>query len=129
VISKGSSIRVSGGRLTIGNNFYMNKNCFISCSEKISIGENVLLGWNVNIRDSDGHEIIYNGESKKSIKPVIIGNHVWIASFSDILKGVFLPNDSVIGYRSCVTKGFGESHCLIVGCPAKVVRKNIDWNK
>ncbi len=119
---------MDNGTLEIGSNFYCNKNCFISCSEGIRIGSDNLWGWNVSIRDSDGHTIIHNGTEKASSAPVEIGDHVWIASYADILKGVHISNNSVIAYRSCVTKSVPCDNVLVAGCPAKIVQDDIDWH-
>ena len=56
-LSSGTSIRVDVGNLIFGNEFSCNNNCFFSCSAGITFGEDVLLGWNINVRDSDGHVI------------------------------------------------------------------------
>lgn len=49
-------IRVArNGSLNIGKNFVVNKNSSISCCGNITIGEEVLLGWKVNIKNSDWH--------------------------------------------------------------------------
>lgn len=125
--ASGISIRVERGLCSLGDKFSCNKNVFLSCSEGIDVGDDVLVGWDVSIRDSDGHRIIDNGQEKPSVKQVTIGNHVWIAAHADILKGVMIPNDCVVGYRSCVTKKFNETNCIIAGFPADIVRKNINW--
>lgn len=125
----GTSIRVDNGSLRVGTGFCGNKNCFFSCTDKIVIGEDVLLGWNVTIRDSDGHTVYRYNEVKPNMKPVKIGKHVWIASFSDVLKGVHIPDNCIVGYRSCVLEEFTEKNCLIAGYPAKVLQKNICWKK
>lgn len=127
IFSSGTVVRVDNGICTFGDNFNCNKNCFISCAESITFGNDCLLGWNVNIRDSDGHSIFENHKQQVSKKSVNIGNNVWIASNVDILKGVFIGNNNVIGYRSCVTKSIFEEHCLIAGYPAKVLKRNIEW--
>jgi len=127
-IGAGSSLRVEGGTLKLGANFSCNKNCFISCAERITIGNDVLVGWNVNIRDGDGHSILSQGQAGTSKKPVTIGGHVWIAAYADILKGVHIPDGCVVAYRSCVTKPFTEKNTLIAGYPAKAVRHDIQWN-
>lgn len=128
-MASGTSIRIDKGSMTIGDNFSCNNNCFLSCTESVNIGKDVLLGWNINIRDSDGHTIFHNGQEKPSLKPVTIGNHVWIASYADILKGTVIPDDCVVGYRSCVNKRFDEPGCIIAGFPAQVVQRNIEWKR
>lgn len=129
-IAAGTTIRVDSGVLTLGENFNCNINCLISCTKEITIGSDVLLGWNVNIRDSDGHSIIYRDNIKASLKPVVIGNHVWLCAYADILKGVSIADDCVIAYRSCVTKSFKDCpNSLIAGYPAKIVQQNINWEQ
>lgn len=125
----GCSVRVDSGVLSVGNNFSANKNCFISCSDAITFGDDVLLGFNIAIRDSDGHTIYSDGVKKSNILPVIIGNHVWICSEVDVLKGCEIADNCVISYRSCVFGKFEKDNCLIGGYPAKIISENIDWEK
>ena len=124
--AEGCSIR-NDGYIEIGKNSSMNRNSFISCYNKIKIGDNVTAGWNVNIRDSDGHYMIKNGIKQKLDAPVSIGNHIWICSCSDILKGVLISDDSVVAYRSLVVGSFDEKNVLIGGSPARVIQHNINW--
>lgn len=130
--SEGSSIRIgSNGILRVGNNFAANKKCSLICDGNMKIGNDVLLGWKVNIRDCDGH-IIYDDITKIKNpiqKNITIGNHVWIASYVDILKGTEIKDNSVIAYRSCVLSKFDKSNCIIGGYPAKILRENINWEK
>lgn len=129
MFGRGTSIRV-GGNLIVGDKFSCNVNTLISCNHKITFGSECLLGWNVNIRDSDNHTVIVNDVPReKDFCPVSIGNHVWIASYADVLKGVSIPDNSIVAYRACVTKSFFNSTgVLLAGCPAKVIRENINWH-
>lgn len=124
--ASGTSLRVDG-KATFGKNFSTNKNCFLSCTENVVFGDNVLLGWNVSVRDSDGHPVFYEGVQQHDRAEIHIGDHVWVASEVHILKGVTIGNDCVIGYRSTVTKSFPQDHLLIGGYPAKVLKENVDW--
>lgn len=124
--AEGCAIRNSG-EIFIGNNSGMNKNSFLSCYNSISIGNNFTAGWNVNIRDSDGHTVIKDGKKKDFYAPVIIGDDVWVCAFADLLKGVKIANNTVVAYRSLVLGTFEEGHVLIGGMPAKVIQRNIDW--
>ena len=121
----------SNGILNIGDNFATNKKCSLICEGIMIIGNDVLLGWKVNIRDSDGHIIYdYITKIKNPIqKNITIGNHVWIASYVDILKGTEIKDNYVIAYRSCVLSKFDKSNCIIGGYPAKVLRENINCEK
>jgi len=127
-ISAGTSICVDKGTLVVGENFSTNKNCLIACSKGIQIGNDVTLGWNVNVRDNDGHTVVdeVTGVASES-KEVKIGNHVWLCAYADVLKGSTIPDDSVVAYRSLVTKAFDRPSVLIGGVPAKILKENIRW--
>lgn len=126
-MGQGASIRINGS-LHVGENFSANKNCFISCSAKGSvIGDNVMLGWNAAIRDSDGHTVYHKGEPKRSQKPFVIGDHVWICAEAHVLKGVTLGSNSIAAYRSLVTKSFPEEGSLVGGSPATLLQEDINW--
>ena len=130
--SEGISIRIgSNGILNIDNNFAANKKCSLLCDGNMKIGNDVFLGQKVNIRDSDGHVIYDNITKIKNPiqKNVTIGNHVWVASYVDILKGTEIKDNSVIAYRSCVLSKFDKYNCIIGGYPAKILRENINWEK
>lgn len=129
--ARGISIRLENGIIEFGKNFECNRHCFFSSNKSIVFGDNVLIGWNVNIRDSDGHKLydMGKGEITNEDRTIKIGNKVWIGSCTDILKGSKIEDECVVGYRSCVTKKFDESNCIIAGYPAKIVRKNIKWEK
>lgn len=124
--AEGCAIR-NDGIITLGERFSMNKNSMLSCYKQVSIGSDFTGGWNVNIRDSDGHYMIKNGEKQQLYSPVNIGNKVWVCSFSDILKGVSIGNNCVVAYKSMVLKPFKEEKILIGGHPAKMIQDNIDW--
>ncbi len=83
------------------------------------------------VRTSDSHPI-YDTLTKQRInspKPVNIGNHVWIAPNTKIMKGAIIPDNCIIGSDTTITKTFSEPNSLIVGRPAKVVRTNVDWTR
>ena len=127
--ASGVSLRVDKGTLTFGENFDCNRNCFFACRENIIIGDNVLFGWSVSVRDSNGHTIynIKDNSKDENTEAVIIGNHVWVGANVDILKGTEIANDCIVGYNSCVTKKFKDRNCTIAGYPAKIVRENVGW--
>lgn len=128
VIAPGCSIRIEpNAQLHLGQNFSINKNSFIYCAYNINIGDDVLIGWNVDIRDNDGHDIYYNDGSKNKIRSINIGKHVWIASNTSILK-CSLGDNIVIASNTIVYKSFLDSNILIGGQPAKLLKENIEWH-
>lgn len=129
-MSSGVSLVLDLGKLEIGDNFFCNKNCTISCNDNITIGNNVLFGWNVEVLDSDNHKVIHKNRSKASNRGAItIGDHVWVAAFSHILKNSVVPDGSVVAYHSLVTKTFDGKKLLLGGCPANVLEEQIEWEQ
>ena len=129
-MSSGVSLIVDLGSLEIGENFFCNKNCSFSCNDRITIGDNALFGWKVELLDSDNHKVIHKDKKVSDDRGEIkIGYHVWVASFSHFLKYSSIPNGSVVAYRSLVTKHFDGEKLLIGGSPAKVIEEQIDWEQ
>ena len=107
--------------------FNINRNCAIFCCNKVTFGDDLLLGDNIVIRDSDGHTVYKDGVAKKSQQPISIGTHVWIASHSHILKGSSVSDNSIVAYGSVVTRKFINRSVIIAGIPAKEIQSGIKW--
>lgn len=81
--------------------------------------------------DSDGH-FIYNNADKSVINPyrrVIIGNNCWLAANTTILKGTELSDYSVVGTNSTVSGRFSEPNVIVCGTPAKIIKRDISWER
>ena len=129
-ISKGGTLRVdNGGILEIGKNFVMNKNTVIRCSNRITLLEDVMIGWNNEINDNDGHPVYIDGERTKETEKIKIGPHVWITSHVLIGKGVVIPEGCIVAKGAVVTKKHQTTKTLIGGVPAKDIRNGIDWSR
>lgn len=125
-LSRGISIRCLGD-IHFGENFYCNCGVTIICSKEIVFGNGCLLGWNIHLRDCDGHNIMNNGKIINPNKTINVGNHVWIGQDVKILKGCSIPDECVVAMNSCVTKQFDEKNIIIGGYPAKILKRNIKW--
>ena len=96
----------------------------------IQIGKDCMFSNNIIVRTSDSHPI-YDLSTKQRINPaknVVIGNHVWIAPNSKIMKGAKIGNNAIVGSNTMVTKEV-PNNCLVVGTPCKIVKNNIDWTR
>lgn len=96
----------------------------------IRVGQDCMFSNTITVRTSDSHPI-YDLSSNKRINParnVIIGNHVWIAPGSKIMKGAKIGDNSIIGSNTMITKEI-PSNCLAVGAPSKVVKTNVSWTR
>ena len=117
-----------GAILTIGDNVGISCSS-IRCHKNITIGNNVNIGADCIIMDSDAHSINYKdrrdslGLDKKNKidKPIIIEDDVLIGTRCIIMKGVTIGARSIIGAGSVVTKNI-PSDCIAAGNPAKVIK-------
>lgn len=98
--------------------------CELYCTERIEIGEDVIFGPGVILRDSDSHQIV----GTNSTSPIIIGDHVWVGTRAIILKGVTIGNGAIIAAGTVVTKDV-PNNCLVAGNPARIIKDNIVWEK
>lgn len=115
-----------GKKIKIGNNVGIS-NATIICYEKILIEDNVLIGADVKIYDTDFHSLEFQCRQsietdiayKKSIK---IEKGAFIGAHSIILKGVNIGENSVVGAGSVITKSIPKNE-IWAGNPAKYIRK------
>lgn len=117
--------RNHGSEIKIGSGTWINNNVsIISENAGVTIGENWLLGINVEIIDSDFHSISFedrnNGKPHES-KSVKIGNNVFIGSNVKILKGVTIGDAAVIANGAVVSKDIPAS-TVAGGNPAKIIK-------
>ena len=117
----------NNAKVRIGENSYLSQEIKINSRHGVTIGKNVLIGYQVMMMDYEAHTIFYNDKSNRE-SGIVIGDNVWIGVRVMILKGVTIGSGSIIGANSCVVSDIPEN-CIAVGSPAKVVRKNIKWQR
>lgn len=114
-----------GAKLNLKGRVSFNQNVQIICMENITIGHDVMIARDVVIRDNDGgHEIVVDGYKKTSA--VTIGNHVWIGQGAIIMKGVTIGDGSIISAGAWVTTNV-KPNSLVMGDPARTIKKNVEW--
>ncbi len=96
----------------------------------IIIGRDCQISWKVDLRCGDGHPIVdlATGEVINPARPIVLGDHVWLAAHVQVLKGVTIGEHSVIGSHSLVTHDV-PAHAVAAGLPARVLRENITWHR
>ena len=111
-----------GYNIHIGVNFYSDINLTILDKAVVHIGNNVILGPNVNIYTSQHpfHEI-ERMRGLEYAKPVIIYDNVWIGGNVTILPGVKINQGAIIGAGSVVTEDI-PPYVIAVGNPCRVIR-------
>ncbi|WP_072009863.1 acyltransferase [Ewingella americana] len=126
-------IRIGQGcTVSIGNDVTCTGGCYISTAENtsITIGNDCMIASGNEIRSDDGHPIfdIATGERINKSRSILISDHVWLAARSIILSGSTIGEGSVIGLGSIV-KGTIPNNSIAVGTPAKIIKKNIAWER
>ena len=120
-----------GAEIKIGNKTSIAKAQIVSLEPyKIEIGEDCMLSYDIEIRNTDSHKI-YDKDTNKRInegKSVNIGNHVWLGMRAVILKGVNIGNNSIVAGGSIVTKDV-KANTIVSGSPARQIKENVYWTR
>lgn len=123
----GRNTRISSGedgKVFIAENVLVDDYTFIMAHESISIGKNTKIAAFCFITDFNHRfddkklSIVKQGYV---VKPVLIGENVWIGTHCVILPGVTIGDRVVIGAGSIVTKNL-PSNSVAVGNPARVIK-------
>ncbi|MDD4582933.1 MAG: Coenzyme F420 hydrogenase/dehydrogenase, beta subunit C-terminal domain [Eubacteriales bacterium] len=104
---------------------YFTANCgtVIVCAKKITLGENIMLGRNIIIYDSDYHQIVdRNGNMINYDAEVTIEDNVWLTSNVTVLRGVTIGEGSIITAQTVIKKDL-PPHSLAEGCSSVKVTK------
>jgi len=119
-------------RLTIGDNVKINDYVHIGCMEKITIGNNVLMGSHILIEDhnhgrysgAESHDSPETPPDERPLysRPIVIHDNVWIGEFVSILPGAEIGKGSIIGTMPTVT-GQIPPYSVAVGTPARVIKR------
>ena len=108
------------GRITIGDNTFINSGTSIGSLASITIGSNVAIGNYVLIMDSDFHNPL-DHTLPGAKAPIVIEDGVWIGARATILKGVTIGKHAVVAAGAVVTQDV-PADALAAGVPAKLIR-------
>lgn len=101
-----------GGKISIGDNVSINRNCMLVCHNSISIADNCAIGPNVVFYDHD-HKFGENGiEPGFKTAPIVIEKNCWIGAGVTILRGTHIGEGTIIGAGSVVS-GEIPPHSLV----------------
>ncbi len=122
--------------VNVGKNCHLRTKNFGSEPYMITLGDNVSTSANVQFVTHDGslHVIrnLYNEHQEADIlKPIKIGNNVFIGINAIILAGTIIENNVIVGAGS-VVKGHLKENSVYAGIPAKFIcslDKYVEKNK
>ncbi|NND62183.1 MAG: sugar O-acetyltransferase [Flavobacteriaceae bacterium] len=112
-----------GYNIDLGTNVYMNFGCCILDVMPVSIGDNTMVGPNVQIYTATHPlEAEARNSGREFAKPISIGKDVWLGGGAIICPGVIIGDGAVIGAGAVVTKDV-ESNTFVGGNPAKFIKR------
>ncbi|RPA46603.1 acyltransferase [Shewanella vesiculosa] len=123
-IIKPENIILQGKNKGSFSSFVLSGGCYIQGGNGVTIGDNVIFAPRVSIisaNHGDDREKSWVTDSSKS---VIIGDDCWLGVGCTLLPGSRIPNGCTVGAGAVVNKAFTEENMLIVGVPAKAIKKN-----
>lgn len=136
----GSDVRLSGKstfgmtrlvgdepEFVVGDHTFIGHDCSFEIARSIRIGRHCLIAGGTRMADYDGHPI--GAEERRrneriplaSVRPIVIGDDVWIGSGVRVLKGVTIGDRSVIGAGAVVTHSI-PADVIAAGNPARIIR-------
>ena len=96
----------------------------------MTFGEDVMIGRNVIVYDSDSHKIkAKDGKCINQPKEVIIEDHVWLTSNICVLKGVTIGKDSLVTAQTLIRKDIPPKSIVSGGASGKVIGEASEWSR
>ncbi|MCQ2326581.1 MAG: CatB-related O-acetyltransferase [Bacteroidales bacterium] len=127
----------------IGDYTYIARNSHIqktTIGKFCSIGPNLLCGWGIHPIDTLSTSPMFYSTMKQNgvtlsetdkiveLKPIKIGNDVFIGANVTILDGVTIGDGAIIGAGAVVSKDI-PPYAVAVGCPIKVIKYRMAENQ
>lgn len=135
MVQSGIYFEKENAHIIIGDRTFIGASNII-CSDRVNIGNDILIAWGCTIVDHNSHSIIW--EERKSdvinwingkkdwtnvlTSPITIKDKAWIGFNSIILKGVTIGEGAIVGAGSVITKDV-PPYTVVAGNPAKVIKE------
>ncbi|WP_436870853.1 sugar O-acetyltransferase [Staphylococcus arlettae] len=111
-----------GYNIKLGQNVFVNHDCYFMDCATINIGDNTFIGPKCGLYTANHPlEATRRNAGLEQALPITIGPNVWLGANVVVLPGVTIGEGSVISAGSVVTKDI-PAQSLAMGTPAKVVK-------
>lgn len=112
--------------LVLGEGTYVGFHAHLTCARRVHLGRDCLLGNGVYISDNQhGYEDVRIAPIRQPLRvgSVEIGEGTWVGEHAAIFGTVRLGRHCVVGANSVVSDAEFPDYCVIVGAPARVVKR------
>lgn len=118
-----------GYNITVGERFYANHGLIILDGGGVTFGDDVFIAPSCGFHTA-GHPIDYERRNQgyEYAYPIKVGSNVWFGAGVQVMPGVNIGDNVVIGGGSVVVKDI-PSNSVAVGNPCKVIREITDEDK
>jgi len=112
-----------GATVSIGDSTSINSGTAICAHRSVRIGRNCGIGNYCLVMDTDFHEIGDHTQTRvPEAAPVTIGDNVWLAARSIVMKGVTIGDGAVVCAGSVVATNV-PPYTMVGGVPARIIRR------
>jgi acetyltransferase-like isoleucine patch superfamily enzyme len=110
------------GRIRIGDDVQIEGYFSVAAAVSVTIGNGVLIGSNVAIRDHDHGLAPDRHRARQTLvaAPVDVGDFAWLGQNVVVLKGATIGRNAVVGANAVVT-GPVEAGAIVAGVPARQI--------
>ncbi len=125
-----TTLEVKAGANFESGYFSANGGSVIIAHSNITFGEDVMIGRNVVVYDSDFHTIFNSkGVACNNPKPVVIEDHVWLTSNIIVQKGVTIGTGSLITAYTTVNKDVPGGSIFGGESVGRFIKEGIEWSR
>lgn len=116
------------GDIIFEGSVFISENTKLLIREKLVVGENVRIGFNSCIMDSNDHFLVDMDTLTISsmTEPIVIGSWCWLGCYTFVKKGTVLPNYIIVAAPFAVLcKDYSKMRpgTIVAGSPAKQVKE------
>lgn len=125
--------KVKNSKINIGKNVSIESAEYVTFNSNTfcNIGDNCMLSAGITLYNTDAHPVFDkdSGEVINKVRGITIGEHSWIGLGASVLKNSYVPNDSIIGWKSVYSGNRNtKPFCAYAGNPAKCIKENVTWD-
>lgn len=126
----GTTLEVKDNAIFEAGYFSANIGSVFIVDKKVYFGEDVMIGRNVMIYDSDFHQVInYSGEPTNLPQEVVIEDHVWLTSNINVNKGTHINEGTIIANQTVIYGNIPEYSLVAGKSNGKVHKNDVRWSR